>query len=300
MREPLLRAVTFLASNLLVLMALALGLSMDWRRSLVEFRRPVFWRGVVLALLVVPAWTIAIVKVLPLHPVVAGALLLMAFSPGVLLLVRVVRGQRGNVPLAMALSLTLTLAALLLLPLALRGLNALFPLTFRVPSAALFTAILPGVLLPLALGSALRWWRPGLARWLRPGADLLAKVALIASALVLLGLGVPRLRAVDGWALLAVFLMVCGGAFIGHMAGGPALEDRRTLAIAGAVGNPAIAMFVASVSYPEMNLLPIMAAFVLLRTLALLPYKRWSRHLEIRTTPRPPGPLLRSGPRLPV
>jgi BASS family bile acid:Na+ symporter len=297
--ELIRHVVPFLASHLIMAISLALGLSVSWRELQAEFRRPVLWRGVLVALVTLPLWTLVVVKVLPLKPVAAGTLLLMAFSPGVIMLVTIVRGQQGNVPLAVALSLTLTLAAIVLLPVSLWVLNALFPATFRASPLKLFAAIIPGLMVPLGVGLALREWAPDFARRLQPVVELFLKAVLACVVVMLLIVGVPGLRAVNGWSLLAVLLVICGGAFIGHAAGGPRLEDRRTLAIAGVLGNPAIALFVAGASFPELKLLPAMAAFLVLRALALIPYLLWSKRLAARRTEQPPGPPLYSEPRIP-
>lgn len=104
------------ALGIIVLFSLITGLDLrpgDLRRTL---RRPVFWRGFLAALVGVPLLAVAIVSLLPVGRRAEELLLLVAVSPGVVLLTRAVRKVRGSTILASELFLTLTLTAVLLLP----------------------------------------------------------------------------------------------------------------------------------------------------------------------------------------
>ena len=54
-------------------------------------------------------------------------------------------------------------------------------------------------------------------------------------------------------------------------------KDRTTAAYAVVLGNPAVAIQVATLSYPSLKAVPVIAAYVVLRVLFVLPYAIVSR-----------------------
>ena len=108
-------------------------------------------------------------------------------------------------------------------------------------------------------------------------ANALFLAGLACACVVLLVRGLPLLRQVNLRTLAALLLVVTASALLGHQVGGPRHEDRVAVGIAAVFGNPALALAIAKESFSSTPALPIIAAFLLLRTLALLPYLRWAR-----------------------
>ncbi|QDE71620.1 symporter [Myxococcus xanthus] len=280
--------VEFAVQHLVVLMGFVLGLAVDESAVKRAMRLPAYARGLPLILLGVPLLALLVVNLLPLPPIAAGILLLMAVSPGVPNVAVAAYRQRGDLSLTVALSLTLSLAAIVCLPLSLRLLSEFFPAVFKAPTTVqLLKRVMLPFLVPLAVGWALRAWRPMLARRLLRPMLWLFKAVFVVAILLLLFISGPRLRDVGGWMVLGMLVMTLGSALLGHVAGGPRPEDRTALALAAVFGNPSIALAVATASYQDLRLAPFLAVYLLLRTLALLPYLLWNKHHLRHGVPHP-------------
>jgi BASS family bile acid:Na+ symporter len=263
--------------SFLILMMLALGLSIDHRDLWRSLRRPLIGRGLLVALIAVPLLAIAVVAALPLGPYARGVILLMAVCPGCPLLLLPVRRQEGNMSDALALSLVLTLAAIVFLPLSLAVLRGLFPVEFHVTALGTLGKVAPPIVIPLTVGLAVRAIAPKLAARIAPITIWLFKAALLVLLVVVLLKGLPLLEGLTMWDLVAMLLVTTGAAVIGQLAAGAHPADRSLLATTAVYGNPMMVLFVAHVSYPQIAIMPVVVLYVILRAVALLPYKQWAR-----------------------
>jgi hypothetical protein len=95
----------------------------------------------------------------------------------------------------------------------------------------------------------------------------------VALALVLIfKLGTPVLVRASGLAWVVLFVVVLGASAMGYWAGSPRREDQVALGYVAALGNPALALAVAAYSNFGPELKSLLAAYVLARLLALIPY----------------------------
>jgi BASS family bile acid:Na+ symporter len=273
--------VSFLLKYLVVALMLAVGL----RTTPGALRDTWQQRGsMVRAFLVlevgVPAASLLLVAVLPLRPLVAGLIALMAVCPGAPLVLRVVRGRAEVIVIAaiVALLVPVTVPTWLLL------IERLLLVDLTVEPWVVLRIGLAHMLLPMAIGM-------GTALLLPRAAERLARifwgaftVSLVVAATLVVYLGVPLLLQARLTALAAVVLVVLVSLALGHWAGGPRLGDRAFLAQLAVLGNPALALAVVARSYPGLEAKALMAAYVLLRALALLPYQLLVRH-RLRSKP---------------
>jgi BASS family bile acid:Na+ symporter len=261
-----------LAGWLLVpLLALDVGLSVRAGELREQLRNPVLWRILVVALVAVPALAILVAAVLPLGPVARGVIVLMAVSPGAPLVIEKGRAQ-GRLSLGVAAAVALTLAAVVTLPVELLVLNRMFPLHLHASVPALMANILPKLLIPLVLGAALRHVWPKGADRLEPVVRVLFYVSLAVVAIAALAITWHELGLLTPWVWLAMLLVTLGAAALGDFFGGRDSHERRTAAYAVVLGNPAVAIQVAALSYPALRLAPIILAYVVLRAVLVLPY----------------------------
>jgi hypothetical protein len=102
----------------------------------------------------------------------------------------------------------------------------------------LLRGIVPQLLVPLAVGAALRqaWPRP--ARALARVTQVLFTVCLAAAALGALAISWREITRVGPWAWLAMLLVTLGAAALGDLVGGSDPRDRATAAYAVVLGNP--------------------------------------------------------------
>ncbi len=290
--------IGFLVSSFIVALGLTQGLAWHLEDLGRGVRQPAFKRGLLVSLVGVPVLSVLMAKVLPLQPVAASVIALMAFCPGLPMSLNVISHQKGNLPLALALSITLSLIAIVMMPLSLALLERLFPLAIQPPSydVLLSRVILP-FLVPFALGIGLQRLSPVWARRLLKPAKLYFNVALAVAALLMIAASIPLLRQhLSPWVYVAMLVVTLGAAAMGHVAGRPRPQDRTALAISAVFGNPAFAFCLGGSTYPMKDLLGVMGLYLVLRTLALLPYQIWNKRHQ--ASEHGGGPSLPSGRRL--
>ncbi|MBU8896408.1 symporter [Corallococcus sp. H22C18031201] len=287
-----------LMPGFIVAMGLEQGLA--WRLNDLGkgIQQPVYVRGMFVCLVWVPVWALLVTRVFPLHPMAGGVIALMAFCPGLPMALPTIARQKGNMPLGLALSITLTLAAIVLLPLSLALLGRLFPGAIESPP---FRVLIGKALLPFLVsfivGLALQRWDPPFAQRLQKPVAVFFKVTLSCAAVLLIIAGIPMLKHLQVWGVVAMLFVTLGSAFMGHFFGGPRDPDRVTLGISAVYGNPALAMCAAGTTYPMQRMLGVIGIYLIIRTLALVPYQVWNKRRreagsngQERTPSDPHGP----------
>jgi BASS family bile acid:Na+ symporter len=284
--QGIIHSIVALASSQLVsLLALDMGLSLRWDDLRREIGNPVLGRVLFVALVGVPVLAILVATTMPLAPTARGVIVLMAISPGAPMLMS--RSQKsGNAALAVALAVALTLAAPVFVPVEVAVLNRLFPWRLQASSSALLYGLVPKLLLPLALGViARRVWRGG-AVAIEPFVRKLFHLAFLIVVVGALAISWREIVRMSPWAWLAMLLVTLGAALFGDAVGGRDPRNRATAAYAVVLGNPAIAMTVAALSYPWLHAVPIIVAYAVLRAIFILPYAVVSsRRLALRDAP---------------
>jgi bile acid:Na+ symporter, BASS family len=277
----------FLAGHLVFLLMVSVGLQVTLRDVDDLRRRPgLYLRAIAIIELAVPLLAMAVVALFRPSPLAGSALLLLAVCPGVALLIYSAKKKGGSLVTALNLLLVVSLLSVLTVPAWLSVLARIYDRPVLVSSAQVFRTVVPTILLPLALGMIAHALAPKIAPMLGRIANAAFIVALLVVALALLVKAGPALRQLNVRTLLTVLVLVTGSALLGHAAGGPRAEDRITVGLAAVLGNPALALAVVKVNLPDSPALTVVAAYVLLRAVALLPYLRWASRYK-RTTERP-------------
>jgi BASS family bile acid:Na+ symporter len=269
-------AARYLIGNLVFASLLAVGLQTRFADLGAVFRRPrMLLRALLVIDVIVPLLAILLVKAVPAEPQNAGVILLFAICPGVALLPFMVGKKGGRVPTAVGLLLVLTALAPITVPLWIAILNQVFTARFQVDTGHLVAKLVPTLLLPLALGMAVRQLAPRigdrLARWV----NWFVIAAIVVAVVVLLAVGGRLLLQIRPLGALGLLVVIEAGMFLGHWAGGPDLADRRAVAMASVLGNPALVMLIVKESYPEVQVAALVGAYVILRVVLMLPYNLW-------------------------
>jgi bile acid:Na+ symporter, BASS family len=205
------------------------------------------------------------------------AVLLMAISAGAPDLPKKLLKLGANPPYVYSLAVLMALFAIVTVPVSLALLSAFFHKDASVPPGQVASVLVMAFLAPLLAGMVVRYFLPTLAE--RIGEPLITAAGIVLLGLILLivatnisaiaGIGVPSfvLIVVMTWAALAV----------GHLSGGPDPADRTTLAVACATRFPALGLLVASLNFPNAKPQPLVAAYLLASTVAVIPYLRWRK-----------------------
>jgi BASS family bile acid:Na+ symporter len=136
--------------------------------------------------------------------------------------------------------------------------------------------LLPMVFLPIALGFVIRDASPRATAILIRISDFFYVIGVIASVIVILLKGMPLIEALlPPIAIFATLIITVSDAAFGYWAGSPNLEDRKAVALAAALGNPALALAVVEVSYPELQAEVLVTVYLVIRGIAMIPIEWW-------------------------
>jgi BASS family bile acid:Na+ symporter len=276
------RLIPYLTTGLVATVVAGVAMSTrldDVRREASEAR---FWRGLAVALVGVPGLAMVLAALFPLTPVGKALLILMGITPGAPLLLNRTRAAKGNVPLAVLLSVALSFAAAGLVPAGIEVANRLFSFALHGSVSGIVWTLLPSLWLPLAAGFAVRAAWPRAADRLAPVANRLSAVGLAVLGTLVFAASSRYLTTPSIWAWVAVVLLTLGGAAGGALVAGERPEDRRTLAYAVILGNPALTLLVARDSYPQLKLAPYVVIFAGVRIVVLLVLERASVSFRAR------------------
>ncbi|MBF5043110.1 hypothetical protein FGE12_11995 [Aggregicoccus sp. 17bor-14] len=258
-------------------------------------RRPALYlRALGVLLLAVPLLALALVSLARLPAETSLALLLLAVCPGVAHLTTTAQKEGGSLVTALNVLLLSSLLTPLTLGLWLASIGPAYGLALALPAREVFATTVPAVLGPLALGMLLHAALPGAVPVLTRFAQRIVSVALWLVILLALARSGAFLLHVSPRTLLAFLAFVSGAALLGHAAGGPRREDRIAVAIAAVYGNPALALAIAQAHFPDSRARSVVDLYVLLRLLAVRPYKRWARagaRSDVEQRLPPPRPL---------
>jgi BASS family bile acid:Na+ symporter len=218
----------------------------DIRR--VSASRKLLARAFAANVVIVPALTAALVKVLRLKGDIATGIVLAAICPGAPFGTFFAMRSRGNVALAVILTCGLTLLALVTTPVTSRlifGPNNMVALPRGL--GLLITVLI--VILPVLLGQALHRRSPSGAARLAKAANLVAFLALLGVNIAASGIRTSGVR-MAGWSGSAlILLLVVISMAVGWLLG-TSPENRTTLATSTGLRNAGLAVLFAEYSFP--------------------------------------------------
>ena len=278
-------SVVMLALQLsLALLVLSIGLETRPGDALFLFRHPaLFARSVVAINLIMPVLVLWVALVFALKPPVELALLAMAMSPMPPFLPLSTAKAGGEGAYTVALLAAESVLALGLIPLATWLLGLILQSELQVPVGVVASIVGMTILLPLALGIAVRWRRPNLADRLAKPVNIATIVLLIVGSVPLLIVTfMPMISLIGNGTILAIVAIAIIGLGVGHALGGPDPKDQPVLALATASRHPAVAIAIASSMFPEAKLAPAAVVLTLLVTaIATIPYQKWAKKSQV-------------------
>jgi BASS family bile acid:Na+ symporter len=260
-------AIIILVAKLSIVgIVFALGLRSKPEDITTLLARPgVLVRAFVAINLVVPAFAILAVKLLPLRTEVAVALIALSLSPVPPLLPRKTANAEGDRSFAVGLLVVFAVLSIVWVPAAVHLVGLIFahPLGMSPTKIAWIVATL--IVLPLALGILVRRLAADFAQRIEPIVALAALIVLgLVAVLILAGSAKGIIAQIgDGTiALMAAFVIV--GLAAGHMLGGPDPRERTDLALAAASRHPGIALATAQIAFPDVKAVTALVALYLI------------------------------------
>jgi BASS family bile acid:Na+ symporter len=178
----------------------------------------------------------------------------------------------------------LALLAVIVVPAGLALATRAFGRHDSIPVLSMAEFVLTGVVIPLAIGSAVRRLAPALAARLAPWTYRLSLLLVLLAFLPVVASLWPAIVGLIGNGTLLVMAAVVVISLVGgHLLGGPDRTDRANLAIASSVRHPGIAIMLANANFADHRVTAAVLLFMLVGLVVGVPYKQWIK----RSAPHP-------------
>jgi BASS family bile acid:Na+ symporter len=266
------KAATVAMLSFVVSSMLAMGAGLTVAK-IIEPLRDV--RLVVLALLanfaLMPLGAFALAKALWLDEQLGVGLLLLGCAAGAPFLPKLAELAKGNLPFAvgaMVLLMVVTVGYLpLVLPLLLPGIT--------VDPGKIARSLVLLMLLPLAVGLALKVRYDEVAARVKPWLDWLSNISLILLIMLISAANIDKVLQIFGTrGILAGLLFIAMGFGIGWLFGGTSSETKRVLALGTAQRNIAAALVVGSQSFSDPKVVVMVIVVAIVGLIILMPLSR--------------------------
>jgi bile acid:Na+ symporter, BASS family len=232
-------------------------------------------RLVVLSLLanfvVAPIAALALARLLGLDEPLGIGLFLVGVAGGAPFLLKLAELANANMPFAVGLMVVLMVITVgympVVLPLLLQGVS--------VNPANIARSLILLMLIPLAIGLALRAWQPqGAARvraFVAPVSSISMIFVIVLTTAAYFG---SMLTILGSFGILAaaIFVVICFG--IGWVLGGPAVDTRRVLSLGTAQRNTAAALVVAGQNFSDPKVVVMITVVMIVSFVVLMPLAR--------------------------
>ncbi|NJL46533.1 MAG: hypothetical protein HC929_02160 [Leptolyngbyaceae cyanobacterium SM2_5_2] len=277
--------LTSFAQITLFAVMLSMGMNLRFEGIVRLWRSPgLLLRCILAAFVVVPLVAMAVVWLLPLSFPVRAGIAAMAIIPGAPVTYRKMLKGPADQNLAGSFQATMALLSIVLVPLWLNFLAALYPNDATVPIATLFKQIIVVQFIPLLIGAALSQWLPELAEEFNDPLSRISTAMLVGVLVLVLVVGLSIVLKAGPLPVLAVTLMAAVALLAGHLLGGPDPVLRQTIAMANASRNTGLALVLITLNFPnaEHEILVTLVAYALVSGLAATIYGHLykKRHLQ--------------------
>lgn len=233
---------------------LSMGMNLRFEGIVLLWRRPgLLVRCVVAAFLVVPLAAMLVVQVLPLPFEVRAGLAAMAIIPGAPMIYRKMLKGPGNKELAGSFQATMGLLSIVLVPLWVTVISALYPAVASISVATVFRQIMLVQVVPMFCGAAISQWLPEFTEELDGPLMRVSSAMLLAVLLLILAIGLPLALKAGIWPVLAAILMAAAALISGHFLAGGDPRTQQTIAIANATRNAGLAVVLITLNYPNVR-----------------------------------------------
>ena len=264
----------------IVLTTLGVGLNASPSEAVSLFRDPGrLFRSIAAMMVIVPLFAIIVARAFELEAAVKIALVALSVSPVPPLWPKKTRWAGGEESYTIGLLVATGLLSIVIVPIAIRVFEEIFSISVQVSTGSIAAIAFVTVLLPTAVGVAIRRFAPRVAtRVARPTAILAALLLVVSAVPILFKMWEPMTSLIGDGTLLTMIAFVLVGLIAGHVLGGPTQEERSVLALASASRHPGIALAIASQAFPNEKLvLPALGLYLIVSGIAAVPYLKWSK-----------------------
>jgi bile acid:Na+ symporter, BASS family len=280
MKEIIITSLKIIAPLAVAFIVFAQGLKISPGQVMIYFKeRPwLMLRSLAAVLVVVPAAALAIILVLqPSREVVVGLAILVACPPAPLMLKATPNLGKGSAAYMASLHLSLAVLAFITVPIILDLLS--MALGFHADVDLFKMAMILGrtILIPVALGIAVRSFFPRFADTVGPKLDKVGAIGLLVVVLFALVRFFPALLKMDLWSYLVIVVVSAVALAIGHLLGPSDPHERTTLAVESGVRHPVLAITIAALNFSPERSMPVLIPCVLVFIIVAMVYLLWRK-----------------------
>jgi BASS family bile acid:Na+ symporter len=278
MKEIILEIIKIVAPLSVAFIVFSQGLGITPGRVAAYFRdQPgLMLRSLIAVLVLVPLAAIALILLLKPSPGVAiGLAILVACPPAPLMLKSATKKGGGSAEFMASLHLSLALLAFVTVPAILYLLSMMLNFKSQVNLGVMAWILARTILIPVALGLAIRGLFPSVADRLAPIIGKIGTIGIIVVAVAAIAALYPALLNMDAWSYFVIALVSLAGLAVGHFFG-PADESEKTiLAVECSVRHPVLAITIAASNYSPQQALPVMVPCIISFILIAMLYMTW-------------------------
>jgi BASS family bile acid:Na+ symporter len=261
------------------LIVFTLGLQATIADATSLFRNPgLLFRSLFAMHVVMLVAAIVIALVFNPAPVIKIALVALALSPVPPILPAKQLKSGGSVAYTDGLLTAASIASIVVVPVGLLLVSALFGLNLFMGPADIAGIVLLSIVLPLCAGILVRAFVPAFAAAIERPVTIFAWVLLIAAFLPVLVTSFPQmLTLVGNMLVLGLLAFTLAGLAVGHWLGGPDPDNRTVLALATSARHPAVAIAIAGANFPDVAQLALVVVLyhLIFGTIIAAPYVKW-------------------------
>lgn len=261
----------------LIMIVTSVGLLARWRDVRDVMRNvPLLGRAVIAVNVVVPVTAVIMCSLLPMEKPIKIGIVLMAISP--LAPVLAARLAKAGVDTALAVGIDFALAvlAVIIVPLTLTLLSAIFPTTASISPLDVGKLVTIAILAPLAIGMAIHAASEDFAKRLSKILLIVGLIGVLLGAFVILYMRIGAVLSLVGdGTLLAIATTISAGIAAGHFLGGPEKLTRLTVALAAGLRFPGLAALIAKQNFREPDVVLTIALYLLTAMVLSLAYQVW-------------------------
>ena len=281
--------ITLVLVTGIVLLVFEIGLRSRLEDPLLLLRSPSLGLRAMAAMFVVmPLFTLLVVRLFPLQVGVGAALLGFAVSPMLPPWAKTGAEVGGHRDYVFGLQVLATGVSIFVVPVMLWLVARVFDIEARFDPFAFSMVLLVTVGVPLALGMVIFRFQPDVAHRIGGMTGRIGKVFLVAGILALLATTYSVILGVIGQGtLLAIVIVIGFGLLVGHWLGGPDPGNRGALATATASRHPGIALLLAVgvLHDSEETILGTVLLYLLVNIAITVPYQRWRKNVLSHAKP---------------
>ncbi len=234
-------------------------------------------RAAVVNYLLVPAVSVALLKLFNADPMVAVGFLVLAVCPGAPFGPPIVGIAKGDVPGATGLMILLAGSSAIVSPILLR---LLLPWVSRgeavhIDLVAMLGALLGTQLLPLLVGLLVRHRYPLLADRMQRPLERVARILSLSVAGLILGTQFQMLAEIRMLGFVGMLTLLAASLGIGWLAGSPGNGGRQTMALVTALRNVGVGLVVVTGSFAGTPAVSAALAYGIVEVLGSLTVAMW-------------------------